>query len=104
MIESLLYKFAETWMLGLFAMLLGRFIGRTSVRFPETWRARFTVFMKVWGVTFLAVLTFGYAGYILRLQEHTQSGFAEFLLPLVVGAYFCRQTLKEKSHVKSHHE
>ncbi len=94
MIEALWYKFIGTWLLGLIATLLGRFTGRTHVRFPESWKARFAIFMQVWGVTFLAILLFGYAGSVLHLKEHIQAGFAEFLLPLVAGTYFSRQILK----------
>lgn len=93
MIEALLYKFTSTWVLGLIATILGRYVGRTNVRFPEKWGARGAVFLQIWGFTFLAVLTFGYAGYLFGFQEHTQTSFAEFLFPLIAGAYFGRQVL-----------
>ncbi len=93
MIEALWYKFIQTWLLGFVATILGRYVGRTAVRFPETWGARGAVFLQIWGFTFLAVLAFGYAGYLFGFQEHTQAGFAEFLFPLIAGAYFGRQVL-----------
>ena len=94
MIEALWYKFMQTWLLGLIATILGRFAGRTSVRFPESWRARAAIFLQIWWVTFLAVLAFGYAGHLFGFQEHTQAGIAEFLFPLIAGAYFGRQALR----------
>jgi cytochrome c biogenesis protein CcdA len=93
MIEVLWYKFISAWVLGLIAAILGRYVGRTGVRFPEKWGARGAVFLQIWGFTFLAVLVFGYAGHLFGLQERTQTSFAEFLLPIIAGAYFCRQVL-----------
>lgn len=96
MIEVLWYKFIQTWLLGLVATVLGRYVGRSAVRFPEKWGARSAVFLQVWGFTFLAVLAFGYAGYLFGFQEHTQAGFAEFLFPLIAGTYFGRQVLLKR--------
>lgn len=93
MLEALFYKFISTWVLGLIATILGRYVGRTDVRFPEKWGARGAVFLQIWGFTFLAALTLGYAGYLLGLQEAAQTSFAEFLFPLIAGAYFGRQVL-----------
>jgi len=96
MIEVLWYQFIQTWFLGLVATVLGRYVGRGTVRFPEKWGARGAVFLQVWGFTFLAVLAFGYAGYLFGFQEHTQAGFAEFLFPLIAGTYFARQVLLKR--------
>jgi hypothetical protein len=93
MIEALWYKFLQTWALALVATVLGRYVGRRTVVFPPKWKARGLVYVQVWGITYLAVLAFGLAGHILKVQEDAQIGLAEFLLPLLAGSYYCRQLL-----------
>lgn len=97
MLEILLYKFIEAWLIGIFAIIAGRLsfindydhallpsgLGRTSL-----------IFLQVWVITYIAQLAFGFLGHSLQWQESVQSGFAEFLMPLTTGAYFARRLLR----------
>ena len=102
----LIYQFATTWLIGLIALIIGRYAGTSKARFPDGFSKNGVIFLKVWGVTFFAQLAFGYLGYTLKWSEASQSGFAEFLLPMAAGAYYARQLLvgTAGSQVKSHVE
>jgi hypothetical protein len=86
-LEKLIYHFLSAWLLGLIALIIGRYAGTSKARFPDGFTRNCVVFLKVWGVTFFAQLAFGYLGYAMRWSEAAQSGFAEFLLPIAAGAY-----------------
>lgn len=93
MIETLFYQFLEAWLFGLVALLLGRYVGRASVKLPAHKGRIFVLYLLVWVVTFFGQLVFGFLGYSLQWSEAAQAGFAEFLLPLAAGAYFARQLM-----------
>ncbi|MCX7183832.1 MAG: hypothetical protein NTW90_01090 [Nitrosospira sp.] len=93
MIEILFYNFIEAWMLGLIAFIAGRYVGQGHVKLPTGMGRIFLMYLQVWAVTFVGKVAFGFLGHSLQWEESTQSGFAEFLLPIAVGAYFARQLL-----------
>jgi hypothetical protein len=93
LIENLLFQLIQAWALGLVALLAGRYIGAASVKLPAHKGRIFVIYLLVWAVTFFGQLAFGFLGYSLRWSEAAQAGFAEFLLPLVAGAYFARQLM-----------
>lgn len=101
MIEILFYKFIATWLLGLIALIAGRYIGRGHIKFPTGMGRVALIYLQVWTVTFIGKLAFGFLGHALQWEEATQIGFAEFLLPVAAAAYFARQLLLlEMRHTK----
>lgn len=93
MLEILLYKFIEAWLMGLIAFIAG-YIGGGNVKLPNSIGRGFLIFLQVWVITFIAQLAFGSLGHSLQWQESIQSGFAELLMPLAAGAYFARRLLR----------
>lgn len=93
MIEKSIYFFLSAWLLGLVALILGRFVGKPRASFSDKPGQNILIYLQVWAFTALAKLTFGYLGYLAHWSESTQSGFAEFFLPIATGAYFARQLL-----------
>jgi hypothetical protein len=93
MIEALVSAFVQAWLLGLIALLIGRYAGRQRKQMPVFFGPKVVLYLKVWAVTFLAQAAFTYLGHLLGLKEHVQSGFAEFLLPIVAGSYYAHVTL-----------
>ena len=94
MIEALFLQFIRAWLLGLLALLAGRYVGQGAVNLPSRRRLIVLMYLEVWGIAFVAQIAFGYLGYSLRWSESAQVGFSEFLLPLVAGAYFARQLMR----------
>jgi len=93
MIDALFLQFLEACGPGVVALVAGRYIGRGSVKLPvRKWRI-LLIFLQVWIVVFAGQLAFGGLGHALQLSEAAQVGFADFLLPLVVGAYFARKII-----------
>ena len=93
MIQALLSAFVQVWLLGLIALLIGRYAGRQRKQLPVFFGPKVVLYLKVWAVTFLAQVAFAYFGHLLGLKEHIQSGLAEFLLPIVAGSFYAHQTL-----------
>ena len=93
MIQAFISAFVQAWLLGLIALLIGRYAGRQPKQLPIFFGPKVVLFLKVWAVTFLAQVAFAYLGHLLGLKEHVQSGFAEFLLPLVSGSFYAHHTL-----------
>jgi hypothetical protein len=93
MIEALSSPFVQAWLLGLIALVVGRYVGGQRKELPLLFGPKLVLYLKVWVVTFLAQSTFAYLGHVLALQEHVQSGFAEFLLPIAVGSYYAHAAL-----------
>lgn len=95
MIEILLIKFINTWMLALVALILGRYVGYrgTVIHFPTDIKRLALIYVQAWVITFVAQMTFGFLGYSMRWSEAAQNGFAEFLMPLIAGAYAARQLI-----------
>jgi len=89
--------FVHTWLIGFIALVLGRYIGTTPANWPPGVGGKLVVYLQVWAVTFLAQLVFGYLGKRLSLEEHIQSGFAKFFVPIAIGAIFTRQLLLRQS-------
>lgn len=93
MLQALVSAFVQAWLLGAIALVIGRYAGRQQKKLPLFFGPRVLVFLKVWAITFVAQVAFAYLGHLLDLKEHIQSGFAEFLLPLVAGSYYAHQLL-----------
>lgn len=93
MLEALILKFVATWLLGLVALVAGRYVGGGDIRLPKGIGRVFLMYLQVWGLTFFGVIVFGFLGHTLHVKESFQSGFAESILPLVAGAYFARQLM-----------
>ena len=93
MIQALVSAFVQAWLLGLISLLIGRYAGRQRKRLPAFLGPKVVLYLKVWAVTFFAQVAFAYLGHLLELQEHIQSGFAEFLLPIVAGSFYAHHTL-----------
>lgn len=87
----LFYKFIEAWLLGLIAFVVGRYVGRGYVKLSPDRGRLFFIYLKIWTVTFIGQLIFGFLGHALQWGDDAQLGYAEFLLPLAVGTYFARQ-------------
>lgn len=94
MIESLVSSFVQAWLLGLVALLIGRYAGRGPKALPVFIGPKLLVFLKVWAVTFLAQVAFAALGITLGFREHYQAGFAEFLLPIAAGAFYAHHLLR----------
>ena len=90
MIEMFFYKFLEAWLLGLIAFVVGRYVGRGYVKLSPYRDRLFYIYLKIWIVTFIGQLLFGFLGHALQWSDNAQHGYAEFLLPLAFGAYFAR--------------
>ena len=93
MLQALVSSFVQAWLLGLVALLVGRYAGRQHKQMPLFFGPKVVLYLKVWAVTFLAQVAFAYLGYLLGLKEHIQSGFAEFLLPIVAGSFYAHHAL-----------
>src|SRR5690606_24450216 len=93
LVEALFYAFIQAWLLGLVALVIGRYFARAPSKLPTTFDRKLYVYLQVWAVTFFAQLTFGYLGHVMAWEPHYQQGFAEFLLPLIAGAYFAKRLL-----------
>lgn len=92
MFETLLFKFVATWLLGIVALVAGRYVGGGEIRLPNgIWRV-FLMYLQVWGLTFFGVVVFGLLGHSLHLRESFQN-VVETWLPLVAGAYYARQRM-----------
>ena len=92
--ESLFLSFVETWLLGLIAILVGRYIGPGNAQFPKGVGRILFAYLKVWALTFFARVSFNFLGHSLHWDESAQSAFADFMLPVAAGAYFARQLLR----------
>jgi len=101
MLQQLVSSFVQAWLLALVALLIGRYVGQQSKRLPSSFGASLLVYLKVWAATFIAQVLFSAIGLQLGLKEHLQSGFAEFLLPILAGAFAAHQLLLQ-SHTSSH--
>jgi hypothetical protein len=93
MIEALVSAFVQAWLLGLIALLIGRYAGRQSKWMPAFLGPKLLIYLKVWCVTFVAQVAFAYLGQLVGLKEHLQSGIAEFLLPIIAGSYYAHRSL-----------
>ena len=93
MLEALVSSFVQAWLLGLIALIVGRYAGRQRKQMPVFHGPKVVLYLKVWAVTFLAQVAFAYLGNLLGLKEHIQSGFAEFLLPIIAGSYYAHTLL-----------
>lgn len=96
MLLALTYKFIAAWVLGIIALLLGRFVKPSNAQFPSTIKAKLFVYIKVWVFVFLAQLFFGYIAYLINFNnELDRYTYFEFLLPIITGAIFARQLIKK---------
>lgn len=93
MVQALVSAFVQAWLVGLFALLIGRYARQGRKQLPVFFGPKVLLYLKVWAVTFLAQLTFAYLGHLMGLKEHIQSGFAELLLPIIAGSYYAHNTL-----------
>jgi hypothetical protein len=93
MFQALVSAFVQAWLLGLIALLIGRYAGTQRKQMPIFFGPKVVIYLKVWAVTFLAQVAFVYLGHLLGFQEHIQSSFAEFLLPIVAGSFYAHHTL-----------
>ena len=93
MVQALVSAFVQAWLLGLIALLIGRYAGRRRKQMPVFFGPKVVIYLRVWAVTFLAQVAFAYLGNLLGLKEHVQSGFAEFLLPVAAGSFYAHHTL-----------
>lgn len=94
MLESLFYSFISEWLMGLIAFIAGPYVVSGNIKLPNSIGRGFLIYLQVWGLTFFGVIVFGFLGHTLHWRESFQSGFAEFLLPLVAGAYFAGQLMR----------
>ena len=100
MLLTLLYKFIAAWVLGIIALLLGRFVKPSNAQFPPTIKAKLLAYLKVWFFVFLAQLFFGYVAYLINYSnELDKFTYFEFLMPIIAGAIFARQLVKKPAHV-----
>jgi hypothetical protein len=88
MIYSFIMNFIEAWVVGLIALLLGRYIRPKNKRMPVAIGSKLLLYLKVWAVTFFSRLVFGQFGNWLAITGDLQSTFVEFLLPVFAGAYY----------------
>ena len=93
MVQALVSAFVQAWLLGLTALLIGRYAGRQRKQMPVFFGPKVVIYMKVWAVTFLSQMAFAYLGHLLGLKEDIQNSFAEFLLPLIAGSFFAHHIL-----------
>ncbi len=100
--SNLYYQFIAAWALALFALLLGRYVGRNSPKFPESIASTFSIFFAVWISVFICKLAFSYAGKALELSEAAQQGYAETILPVVISAIIARKMLAARSTASRH--
>ena len=98
MIETLFFYFIEAWAIALIAFLIGRYVGKSSPPFARGIGSNFLIYFKVWVLTTLSKLIFSYLGYEMHLSEAVQSGYAEFAIPVAIGAYFSRELLTQYAH------
>jgi hypothetical protein len=89
--------FVRAWLISAIALVVGRYAGPTTARFPRRATAVFKVYLLVWIATAVSQLAFSSIGVQMQLQEHIQSGFAQFLLPIAVGAVVARQLLHRET-------
>jgi hypothetical protein len=94
MIETLFLRFIQAWVLGLLALVAGRYVGQGSVKLPSRKGLIVLMSLEVWGITFIAQIAFSYLGHSLQWSDSAQMSFAEFLLPLAAGAYLARQLMR----------
>lgn len=94
MIEHFLYFFAGSWLLALIALLAGKYAGQSTRLVTMSAGGYAAIYLRVWLITALAKLAFGYLGYLLQLRDTIQTIYPEFVLPVAAGAYAARQLIK----------
>ncbi len=88
MLQAFVISFVQAWLLGLVALVIGRYIGKRQKQLPYLISSKLFLYLKVWSVTFIAQVAFAYLGYFLGFNESFQIGLAETLLPLMAGSYY----------------
>ncbi|MBU2570811.1 MAG: hypothetical protein KJ725_12430 [Gammaproteobacteria bacterium] len=92
-VETLVYSFMELWLLGLIAFLIALYTGTRKLKSKKNRSQLVLIFVQAWFVTFVAKLIFSYIGQSMQWSASPQSGFAQNLLPLGIGAYVARQLI-----------
>lgn len=95
MFNAILYEFFSAWLLGVIALLLGRFIKSKDVKFPKNIRGILIIYIKVWGVVLFSKATFSYLALLLNYSDNYS--YFNFLFPIIIGALFARQLLKKSN-------
>lgn len=95
MFTAILYEFLSAWLLGVIALLLGRFVKSKDIKFPKNISGILIIYIKVWGVVFFSKATFSYLALLMNYGD--DYSFVNFLFPIIIGSVFARHLLK-KSH------
>lgn len=91
--SNIYYQFIAAWVLALFAILLGRYVGRNPPKFPDSVVSTVSIIFAVWVAAFVCKIAFSYAGKALQLSEAAQQGYAETVLPIIFAAVVTRRLL-----------
>lgn len=95
MFNAIIYEFFSAWVLGVIALLLGRFIKSKDIKFPKNISGILVAYIKVWGVVFFSKATFSYLALLMNYRD--DYSFFNFLLPVIIGSLFARQLLKKSN-------
>lgn len=97
MTQSFVSAFVQAWLLGIIALLIGRFVGPGEKILPLSLAGKVLLYVEVWAVTFVAQLALTYLGALLEVTQATSESLLGFIAPVAIGSVFAHLRLRAQA-------